>query len=170
MTLADGFGNYLYIIFAVVYVIYSIIKAGKKVTQNRPTVNKGPQPSPTVQPPTARPEPSDTGGDEIKKMLEELLGGGEEETVPEKQVLIPKPQPVQQKPKTVRPVSHAQQKPVQPAYQTRQKEPIAPAAFRAHPEIVQKVFNEPVQEEEVAIDFDIRQAVIYSEILKRPQY
>ena len=90
MELADGFGNYLYIIFAVVYVIYSIIKAGKKVTQNRPTIDKKPQASPTtIQPPTASPVPHPNSGDELKKMLEDLLGGGSEEEMPEKQVLKP---------------------------------------------------------------------------------
>ena len=167
MHLADGFGNYLYIIFAVVYVVYTIIKAGKKVTQNKPTIDKRPQSSPTVRPPVASPEPQHNPGDELKKMLEDLLGGGAQEDVPQPEVLRPQPTVVYEKPKPVKasvPVPR-KEKPVAP-----QMKSAAAPAFRAHPEVVQKGFIEPVQEEEMAIDFDIRQAIIYSEILKRPQY
>ncbi|TAL60047.1 MAG: hypothetical protein EPN85_08085 [Bacteroidetes bacterium] len=172
MELADGFGNYLYIIFAVVYVIYSIVKAGKKVTQNRPTIDKKPHPSPTVQPPTASPLPENNSGDELKKMLEDLLGGGAEDEIPEKQILKPKPQVVYEKPPPVKMQPPVPRKEKLATYQTQAKPKVtSPApAFVAHPEIVQKVFMERVPEEESGIDFDIRQAVIYSEILKRPQY
>lgn len=167
MQLAEGFGNYLYIIFAVVYVIYSIIKAGKKVTQNRPTINKQPQSSPTVEPPASSPAPEMNGGEEFKKMLEDLLGGGSQEEIPEKQVVQPKPQVIPAKPAKIFSSVPMKERPV-----THQSKPkaVSPApAFVAHPEIVQKVFIDPVPEEE-SIDFDIRQAVIFSEILKRPQY
>ena len=49
--------NYIYIIFAVLYVIYSVIKASKKAQQKSTTQNQKPQPSSTVQPPTASPLP-----------------------------------------------------------------------------------------------------------------
>src|ERR1035437_10394086 len=83
--------NYIYIIFPVIYVIYSIIKAGKKVTQNRPTIDKQQQAQPTVQPSTATQPPQQ----DFKKMLEDLLGGVREEKIPEPQV--PKVQPPLQK-------------------------------------------------------------------------
>lgn len=162
MKLAEGFGNYLYIIFAVVYVIYNIIKAGKKVTQNRPTIGKKTQSSPTVKPPVSTvPEPA--GGDDFKKILEELLGAGEEE-IPEKPVLQPQPQA------TVKPAANFLKKDRMAGPPAKYNEPQPANTFIAHPEIVQKVFSEQPQEEEAGIDFDIRQAVIYSEILKRPQY
>ena len=57
--------NYIYIIFAVAYAIYSMVKAGKKATQNRPTIDKQPEQSPTVQPPTPPPIPQQ----DFKKMF-----------------------------------------------------------------------------------------------------
>ena len=170
MQLADGFGNYLYIIFAVVYVVYTIIKAGKKVTQNKPTIDKRPQASPTVRPPVASPNPQQNPGEDLKKMLEDLLGGGAQEDVPQAEVLKPRLTVVHEKPKPVKAAVPAPRKEKPVAHQaTPQSVPAAPA-FRAHPEVLQKSLNETIEEEETVIDFDIRQAVIYSEILKRPQY
>lgn len=160
--------NYIYIIFAVVYVIYSIIKAGKKVTKNRPTVNKQPQSSPTVRPPVASPIPQNNSGDDLKKMLEDLLGGGSQEEIPERPVVVSRPHPVAEKPRPVKITSNTTRKIQQSEQPAKQKETVP--AFTPHPEVVQKG-NIPVfQEEESGVDFDIRQAVIYSEILKRPEY
>jgi len=176
MQLADGFGSYLYIIFAVVYVIYSIIKAGKKVTQNRPKIEKHPptaeasrQPYQPVRPPVERKAPEHNPGEDLKKMLEDLMGGNTEEVRPE--VIKPKPQVVvPQKPKPVKITDHLTKKEKQAAYQTKKKEAYTPPVFIAHPEVVQKSFMELPPEEESQIDFDIRQAVIYSEIMKRPNW
>lgn len=178
MQYADGIGNYLYIIFAVIYVIYSIIKAGKKVTRNRPTVTPDPSSQKKdeykpVQPPTSSPVP-DTG-DEIKKMLEDLLGGDPEVIIPEKQA--PKPKPLSVLPKPA-PAKIAPHHPKKEKVTSESAKPLVskknitaePVHFVSHPELTQKVFSETITEEESAPDFDIRQAVIYSEILKRPQY
>lgn len=171
MQLAEGFGNYLYIIFAVVYVIYSIIKAGKKVTKNRPTIDPTRQPSPTINPPTSSPIPEQSGGDELKKMLEEMLGGGDEtEEIPEKPVLQPKPVPVFEKPKPIEVKTRPQPKPRPVLSEEKPSTPAHAPAFIAHPEVVKQAFSEPLSEEEAGNDFDVRQAVLYSEILKRPQY
>lgn len=172
MQLADGFGNYIYIIFAVLYIIYSIIKAGKKVSKNRPTVEKQPQQTQTVQPPTAIPLPRKE--DDFKKMLEDLMGGVPEIEIPEKQIIKPKPQPVTVKPQPAKIAPHHPKKEKLTTSQSKfisakPKTTSASIPFVSHPEIVQKTFAETV-EEESSIDFDIRQAIIYSEILKRPQY
>lgn len=165
MKLADGFGNYLYVIFAVVYVIYSIIKAGKKVTQNRPTIDKKPQSSPTVNPPTSSlPEPA--GGDDFKKILEELLGAGGEEEVPETAPRKAEPLPAV----PVKPAANFLKKDKPVVSPNIPKAAVPATAFVAHPEIVEKVFSQKTEQEESEIDFDIRQAVLYSEILKRPEY
>ncbi len=162
--------NYLYILFAVVYVIYSIIKAGKKVTKNRPTIDKNPQAPPASRPTQPPSAPETNSGDELKKMLEELLGGGAEEEQHEPEVIRPKPTVVYEKPqpkKVPANFSHKEKKTSSPA---RPNVATPAHAFVAHPEIVKKAFVEPVQEETADVDFDIREAVIYSEILKRPQY
>lgn len=174
MKLADGFGNYLYIIMAVVYVIYSIIKAGKKVTQNRPTIDKQPESPTTVQPPATSPFPEHNPGDDLKKMLDDLMGRKSEEPVPQKPIIKPKPLVVAKKPKPAKVLSTISKKEKQAAYQEKKKETAKPTAFVAHPEIVQQVFAENTSEEVnidgSPIDFDIRQAVIYSEIMKRPNW
>ena len=74
--------NYIYIVFAILYVIYSIIKAGKKASQQKP-VPKKTEPAPTVRPPTSSPLPNP--GDNMKKMLEGILGKKPELKIPEKQ-------------------------------------------------------------------------------------
>jgi hypothetical protein len=158
--------NYIYIIFAVVYVIYSIIKASKKVTKNRPVIDKKPSSSPTVNPPTSSPLPENNSGDDLKKMLEDLLGGGgDEEEIPEKPVVMPKTIHAQERqhPVTTHPGTIAKDK-----HQVKQTVPAT--TFVAHPEVVEKASVPVLQEEEAGVDFDIRQAVIYSEILKRPEY
>jgi hypothetical protein len=166
--------NYIYIIFAVIYVIYSIIKAGKKVTNNRPTIDQQPNSQPTVQPPTATSPPQQ----DFKKMLEDLLGG-----VPVRQ---------EERPPTVSgeekiPTSHPKPQPVKISIHHKPKKETATASqdkpFPAKPhkvshsqhyEAAKKVFEEPVVVEEAADSlrdgFDIREAVIYSEILKRPDW
>ena len=149
--------NYIYIIFAVVYVIYSIIKAGKKVTKNRPTIDQQPQSSPTVQPPIEKQPPQQ----DFKKMLEDLLGGTQEEKIPEPQVIQPKPQPVAIKPQPTKIVTHSEK-----------KEKIIPSHLHSKnpKEMPKKVFDEQVVVEEAEANFNFREAVIYSEILKRPEY
>ena len=184
--------NYIYIIFAVAYAIYSMVKAGKKVTQNRPTLSlpdrqAGPNPSPsgegssasqkredsyapTVQPPTATPLPQQ----DYKKMLEDLFG-------------VPKANaPVSQQPVAKERTDDPKRQPVKISLNTPQKEKTETAREKlmaAHsksaseklshvkqPKAIKKVFAEATVEEETIADFDIRQAVIYSEILKRPEY
>jgi hypothetical protein len=161
MNLAGGFGNYGPIIFAVIYIAYSIIKAGKKVTGNRPVIEKRPQSPPVVQPPVARPA-KDSGG-EIRKMLEDLMGVPSGQIAEKKAPAKPQRVPVQK-------ASYVPRKEKQESY-SMQPEEMAPAAeFVSHPEVLRKAFTENAQEEETGVDFDIRQAIIYSEILKRPEY
>lgn len=163
--------NYIYILLAVLYVIYSIVKASKKASQQKPaTQNQKPQPSSTVQPPTASPLPKQKPEDDFKKMLEDLLGGAPEIEIPEKQIPKEKPQPVFIKPEPSKIVTHAKKIKATPSHtpsKTKEKEKPFLAEEKAAPK---KLFAEIIAEEEPEIDFDIRQAIIYSEILKRPQY
>ncbi len=163
--------NYIYIIFAVAYAIYSIVKAGKKVTANRPNIDKQPEQSPTVKPPASSPVPNQ--GDEMKKMLEDLFGGRQEaeEKIPEKEIPKPKPQPQHhpEKQRHPQPVSHHLEhaKATPHAFDKEKLQATHAKPPAAKP---QKVLMKSAVEEEVEADFDIRQAIIYSEILKRPEY
>ncbi|HEY4798998.1 MAG TPA: hypothetical protein VII99_07985 [Bacteroidia bacterium] len=180
--------NYIYIVFAVVYIIYSIIKAGKNVTKNRPTVNPPSDEESTtkrkeeykpVQPPVSSPVPNP--GDELKKMLQEVLGKVPEVPVPpvsgkspEKSVLKPKLQPVVAKPQPTAHKLHSnkKEKTASMQWKVKEKEKLKESAssnLQPKPSTL-KVSAEPVVEQEAGIDFDIRQAIIFSEILKRPNY
>jgi hypothetical protein len=154
--------NYIYILFAIGYAIYSIIKAGKKANANRQSTEKQSQETPAVNPPVSSSVPKP--GEDMRKMLEDLLGGPRDEKTPE--VVLPKPkhkQPVPYHMEHAKIVSHSFDKvktPVVPEKQVMDKPKIVP----------QKVAAEPAVEQSAAPDFDIRQAIIFSEILKRPQY
>lgn len=174
MQYAEGIGNYIYIIFAVIYVIYSIVKAGKKVSQNRPKQSSQPAPPASSQPAeTYSPPPQKE--DDLKKMLEDLLGEIPEVKIPEKQQSLPKSQPVFSKPA---PAKVAPRHPKKDKSATSSAKPLTAEKstisetpnFVSHPEVIQKAFQENPVEDEASLDFDIWQAVIYSEILKRPQY
>jgi len=165
--------NYIYIVFAVLYIIYSIVKAVRKNAQQKPAPTKS-QPSPTVQPPTASPLPKQKPEDDFKKMLEDLMGGNPEVKIPDTQIPKVKPQPVFIKPQPAKIATHHPRKEKLTTshakfISAKPKTTSASTPFVSHPEIVQKTFAEP-DEEEATIDFDIRHAIIYSEILKRPQY
>lgn len=158
--------DYIYILLAVVYILYSIIRGAKKVSKNRPTVSEKkpvPQPAPQRKPVT---EP----GEDFKKILEEFLGTPSADTLTTAEKNIPKPVPQpakilprireKAKPKTVQP---------SPFLDTDIKK--TKKSAETHHHITQKIFSEPVVAEETpSVDFDIRQAIIFSEILKRPQY
>ena len=174
--------NYLYILFAIAYVIYSIIKAGKKVSKNRPTINKQPYSNPADQQPTQLPPRQEkTTGDDFKKMLEELLGGGTEEDIPEKypdtyqekpqqEIILEKPQPV----KVFTPPPKKEKRSVYKAQSTaaESKTSAEMPHFVSHLEATASLPVQTILEGEMSgkYEFDIRQAIIYSEILKRPQY
>ena len=161
--------NYIYIVFAVLYIIYSIIKATKKASQQKSvTQNQKPQSSPTVQPPTVSPTPNP--GDEMKKMLEDFLGGNPEVKIPEKQIPKLKPQPISIKPLPAKIITHAKkEKAIASHIPSKTQKPEKPF-LTGDQYVSKKKFIESEVEEEPVIDFDIRQAIIYSEILKRPQY
>lgn len=155
--------NYIYIILTVVYLIYSVVKAGKKVTKNRPTIDPQSQSPQTVQPPTATLPPRQ----DFTKMLEDLLGGVPEEKIPEPEVIHSKPQPVAIKPQLTKIVTHAVK-----------KEKIISSHLHSHPNdeikhqkvMTKEVIAEPVAVEEPETNFDFREAIIYSTILERPEY
>lgn len=150
------------------------------MSKNRPTVSQNP-PSQNreeykpVQPPAASPLP-DTGN-EIKKMLEDLLGGAPEVKIPEEQVPQIKPQPVSIKPQPAKISTHAKKEKALVSHSPSKTQKAGAKSFLTGEKLVtsKKIFIEPELEEESASDsyrddFDIRQAIIYSEILKRPQY
>lgn len=175
MQLAEGFGNYIYIVFAVIYVIYSIIKASKKAQQKPSAQNQKPNPSSTVQPPADSPLPKQKPEDDFKKMLEDLMGEVPEIKIPNKQIPKPKPQPVSAKPPPAKIAPHHPKKEKLTAaaakfISAKPKTASDSIPFVSHPEILQKGLTAEVVEEESGEDFDIRQAVIYSEILKRPNW
>ena len=163
--------NYIYIVFAILYVIYSIVKAVKKNSQQKPAEQtKRPEPHQTVQPPVASPYPKQNPADDMKKMLEDLLGGGSEIKIPEKQVVQPKQEPVKIKPQPAKIITHAQKVKAVPSHFPSKAKETAQPFLSGEKETPKKVFVETSIEEDKDIDFDIRQAIIYSEILKRPQY
>src|SRR5437868_1074691 len=82
--------NYIYIVFVILYIIYSIVKAVKKASGQNPET-KMPEPASTVRPPATPPVPNT--GDAMKKMLEDLLGVPRE-NAPDQQAPQTKSQPV----------------------------------------------------------------------------
>lgn len=171
--------NYLYILFAIAYVIYSIIKAGKKVSKNRPPITKQPSSGPIDQQPAKSPHHERTSGDDFKKMLEELLGVPDEkvpEQYPDTYQDTPQQEVIAEKPRPAKGITSVPKKAKQAVYKSKSEESTlssGTAHFVSPPEVTGST---PVQsivlEEEAShkYDFDIRQAIIYSEILKRPQY
>jgi hypothetical protein len=176
--------NYIYILFAVAYAIYSVIKAGKKVTANRPTTTSS-NPTPAteqsrdefnpVKPPTATPIPNPSFGDDLKKVLEGLMGENKEVNQPELLAPKPKQQIATEKPKHRQPESrfhsaenqkintHLLEKEKLKSVQTEQVTVKSKPVFR-------NAIVEPGVDEQKEVNFDLRQAIIYSEILKRPEY
>lgn len=173
MQLAEGFGNYVYVLFVIGYIIYNVIKASKKVTANRPGQNRPDPSAPAPAVPPSEPIPAPSKEDEVKKMLEELFGGVPEVRKP-KQPAQPVPVPVA-KPKTPRPSRKAApasaRVPLTKPLMTKSTETAIESKFIAHPEVLEPLSITPVAEEEpVRPDFDLKQAILYSEILKRPAY
>ena len=117
-----------------------------------------------MQPPVERPVSENSGGEDLKKMLEDLMGIPQEE-IPKKEAV--KPVPVVHADKRA---AHVPKKEKQVVYEAMHKEPVHSTVFPIHPKVALQVAVEAAPEEEAVIDFDIRQAIIYSEILKRPQY
>ncbi|MBI3501590.1 MAG: OadG family protein [Bacteroidetes bacterium] len=163
--------NYIYIVFAILYIIYSIIKAAKKATQQKPAEKK-PEPSSTVKPPTSSPLPQP--GDDFKKMLEEVLGKVPEPKIPERHpdsYRDLKPEPIKIKPQPAKIVTHAKKVKATPSHPPSKIKEMPKPFLASEKEISKKPFTEEsVPTEEQESDFDIRKAIIYSEILKRPQY
>ena len=155
--------NYIYIVFAILYVIYSIVKAVKKNSQ---PVTKKPEPASTVKPPTASPIPN--AGEDMKKVLEEILGNTPKVKIPAKPIV--KPEPTRIKPQPAKIVTHVKNVRAIPSHSPAKTKTRTAPFLTAEQEIKKKVFTETFIEEERDLDFDIRQAIIYSEILKRPQY
>lgn len=164
--------NYIYIVLAIFYIIYSIVKAAKK-NQNKPAAPASPSQKKDefkpVTPPAASPLPKQNPGDDLKKMLEEVLGKTSPIKIPQ---LKPQSLPVKKQPAKSSPLQFKKEKAVisrMPAKSTPKKEP---HTFLPSEHIVpfQKTELAAAAEEEPVIDFDLRQAIIYSEILKRPQY
>ena len=168
--------NYIYIVFAILYIIYSIIKAGKKVAQNKPTVSPSSAPQKKeefkpIQPPVSAPFPQQDPASDMKKMLEDLLGGGNKEMeIPKQETPQPKPQHIKSRPSGNIAPSHKKEKMTLSHMPAKSSQKAKATPFlTAHPAAKQAAV-EPIVEEEATVDFDIREAIIYSEILKRPQY
>jgi hypothetical protein len=157
--------NYIYILFAIAYFVYTIIKAGKKSTAKRSTTVNQPEQSPSVKPPVASTPP--VQGVDLKKMLEELMGGTPGQDTPEE----PLPQKTRQR--KPEPVPHhlEHQKNVSHTFDKAKSSVAYPNPVAEKPKAApRKVVAEAVVEEEANMDFDVRQAIIFSEILKRPEY
>lgn len=159
--------EYIYIILAAVYIIYSIIKAAGKVSKNKPRTSKPQTASRPVQQTQQQPKPKP--GDVFKKILDEMLGEIPQVTVPEKQKPKTKAPPQQYIRKERAKIISSQQETFQ-ELQTKQKAhkistPVAKQ--RHHIEISEPI---AVPEEEPSVEFSVRDAVVYSEILKRPNW
>ena len=163
--------NYIYIAFAILYVIYSIIKASKKTTQQKTETIK-PEQHPTVQPPVAPPIPQKQPGDDLKKMIEDLLGVPQQNTPPPQPAMDhnTKPEPLKIKPQPAKIVLHEKKERAVPSHIPSKTKETAKPFLTGEKKASPKVLQEVVAEEEQTEDFDIRRAVIYSEILKRPEW
>ena len=159
--------NYIYIVFAVLYIIYSIVKGAKKVKANRPgTKPVQPAQSRPVNPPAS---PIPGKGDDLKELLEQVLG--------KPPVAEPTPQPVTTvKPKSVSPRHHEKSgKAIQshlPSRSAKKAKPFLQGEHFVHePEKPVITFAETEEQAPLLRDeFDLRKAIIFSEILNRPKY
>ena len=141
--------NYIYIILVMVYIIYNIIKAGKKAAKNRPVVvAKNPQQTDTDMPANPK-NPQPTAEEEFKKIMEQMLGKLPE--MPKKQIHQPKHQQAK--------ITHAL--PIEKILPQKTKH----LSDRQNAPMQQSLV---LQEQKPIIDFDLRQAIIFSEILKKP--
>ncbi len=160
MQLAEGFGNYLYIIFAVVYVIYSMIKAGKKANANKPTIQPSSKPSnhPTAEKPRQKTK-------DLKDILEDLLDINPPQSVPAPVEVksIPK-----KKPKVVTPFLTSEME--RTANNKKWKAEATTSAKDFKSKKINPIQELTTEEETSDFEFDAKTAIIYSEILKRPQY
>lgn len=172
----DNIENYLYLAFAVIYIISRIIKASKK--------QKGSQPQQTRQPgqPQARPinqqqpKPKKTFSfEDILKEFEKNLAGEEEETAYEKPLPVKE---IEHKKPAPEPVRSIESKPNK--YESYQEQDYATSGFKKEDD-KETVFarNEKYSiTEDVASDYvkmlqdpeGFKNAVVLSEIINRKYF
>lgn len=169
MQYAEGIGNYLYILFAIGYMIYSFVKAGQKHRQNKPG---------SAPPPTAS-KPADDPIEEWKKILQDARK--ESQAKPAAQP-PPKPSPapvVQQKKKRVSLIREKRKaaavRPSKtPSHVLVAEELVAEKLeapeFHSHPELMKAFEESRSTNEDNNFEFDMKKAVIYSEILNRKEW
>ena len=184
--------NYIYIVFVVLYMIYSVIKAGEKAAKQKPVVkDNNPQPVSSSQPQSAQTNipPQKKEGD-FKTILEDMFGGmpnvdadvtkpvqSPSKKVPEKQIPRSKPQSIFSKHNPIKkpaPASFQQKEKTSsvktPQLPLKQKTPSQSTFSITSFADTRNIISEQDVVEEIDFEFDFRQAVIYSEILKRPNW
>ena len=183
--------NYIYIVFVVLYMIYSVIKAGKKAAKQKPVVkDNNPQPVSSSQPQSAQTNipPQKKEGD-FKTILEDMFGGmpnvgkdvptpvqSSSKKIPEKQIPRSKPQSIFSKPNPIKKTTNASQRKEKTSSVKTEILPTKPRPVSEPAFSILSAANTPsaLSEREVVeetdFEFDFRQAVIYSEILKRPNW
>ncbi|WP_143525052.1 hypothetical protein [Labilibacter marinus] len=139
----EDFGDLLYIVFAIIGVVYSIIKKNNK---------KAKESTPPIAP--IEDEEEDYSGDGIPS-FDQIFGRTEAPkpaVVPEQKVVQPADNSVQAKKKQLEDNIH------------RFK------SAKAKSKLKTEESEEEIIEHETGYNFNLRQAVIYSEVLKRPEF
>ena len=183
--------NYIYIVFVVLYMIYSVIKVGKKAAKQKPVVkDNNPRPGSSSQPQSAQTNipPQKKEGD-FKTILEDMFGGmpnvgkdvptpvqSSSKKIPEKQITKSRSQSIFSKPNPIKKTTNASQRKEKTSsvkteiLPTKPRPGSEPAFFILPAANTPPVLSEREVVEETDFEFDFRQAVIYSEILKRPNW
>lgn len=163
----------IYVLIAVAWLIYNIVKAVRKASEEQK--KKKPQASPAT---TAKPVPRQQ--DDVKRTLEELMRANRKQAEQARQQEVQR-QLQQQKEIPAKPLYQSQEVLVNEAehdseskYNNRtslyesQEYISEEIAHYDNTETVAQEIAAYQQEEETQIDFDLRKALIYSEILRRP--
>ncbi|MGQ1787313.1 MULTISPECIES: hypothetical protein [unclassified Saccharicrinis] len=137
----EDFGDLLYIVFAIIGIVYSLMKKNSR---------KAEQATPPIM-----------SEDEEGETFDEPIPGLEKELSDEPGIEQPKPVFVQE---------HAMQREPDRAMEEKKRQMEKTFTRIKSTQLKPEIKEEEWQKEPEGIDFDLRKAVVYSEILKRPEY
>jgi len=165
-----SFETLLYIFFAIAYFIYSMYKASTKVKdqKSKKSIDPTTQPKPYTETPSrARPvEQRKTFRDEEARSLEKPFSY-EEDSLKEIAERVNYEKKFAEEEKKALNLKHSAVD-----FSKRQQIEHPPFDSDQHDQskITNEIFTEESDEENIASEFDIKKAIIFSEVLNRPKY